>query len=87
MQKPMDEKKFIKKIYNVVCARRELTMESDIRDNNNCIWDSLSAVCYLDFIEEETGVYYDNIPKKWRAAHTVRDLYNFYVMNLEKGEA
>ena len=79
----MDEEKFLKKIQNVICARKEIKMDSDLK-SDICTWDSLSAVCFMDFIEDETGVYYEDY-KFMKNMETVRDLYNFYLKNLNEG--
>lgn len=78
----MTEEKFLRKIKNIICARKKLEMDDRLDDGEVCIWDSLSAVAFLDFVEEETGVYYE-MAEEMKTAETVRDLWEFYLANAE----
>ena len=76
--KELTEEEFLEKMKKILCVRgRNISLDESLPPYQGA-WDSLSAVEYLDMVEESIGTEVDVDLNDLTEAKTVRDLWNYY---------
>lgn len=76
--KELTEKEFLERMKKILCVRgRNITLDESLPPYQGA-WDSLSAVEYLDMVEESIGTEVDANLNNLTEAKTIRDLWNYY---------